>query len=320
MKWLKAGWGEDFSPVFNKKEKYRISFENMIKSSDDIVVVANRAIKKITESYPPPYTLMVSGGIDSQTMLWLWIQSKVPFNAVSFRYLNADKTGYLNDHDLVELKQFSEIHNIDVTYKDFDVIHFLENDLQQVAEKYQCTSPQICTHMKMSENIKEGTIIFSGNFASDTLHYDYTIFGLKRYADNSRRNIIPFFLLHDRELAGAVQHQKQYPRYLDRVAALLALNIPAIPQPLKLTGFEKIKDYYDDQSVRVNPREKIKYSNMPSKRVFDVLFRYRLTEKIKYQDPIIFLNPENSGNIGRESTYLDITSKSVKDAYKSNLQ
>ena len=27
-----------------------------------------------------------------------------------------------------------------------------------------------------------------------------------------------------------------------------------------------------------------------------------------------------SGNIGRESTYLDITSKSVKDAYKSNLQ
>ena len=288
MDWIKIGYGLEFSPVFAVDKKLYISFENMIKSSDDIVVVANRAIKKITESYPPPYTLMVSGGIDSQTMLWLWIQSRVPFNAVSFRYLDADKTGYLNDHDLVELRKFSEIHNIDVTYKDFDILHFLENELQQVAETYQCTSPQICTHMKMSESIKDGTIVFSGNFASDTLHYDYTIFGLKRYADLSRRNIIPFFLLHDRELAGVIQHQKKYPNYTDRVAAVLQLGIPIISQPQKQTGFEKIKEYYDDQPARVNPREKLKYSNKPSKRVFDILFRYRLTDKIKYQDQIVF--------------------------------
>ena len=81
---------------------------------------------------------------------------------------------------------------------------------------------------------------------------------------------------------------KKYPNYTDRVAAVLQLGIPIISQPQKQTGFEKIKEYYDDQPARVNPREKLKYSNKPSKRVFDILFRYRLTDKIKYQDQIVF--------------------------------
>ena len=295
MEWLKAGWGKDFSPVFNKKEKYQISFENMIKSSDNIVVVANRAIKKITESYPPPYTLMVSGGVDSQSMLWCWLWSGVAFNAVSFRYLNADKTGYLNDHDLVELKQFSEIHNIDVTYKDFDVINFLENDLQRVAETYQCTSPQICTHMKMSEDIKDGTILFSGNFGAQSM-YNYTVLGLKRYADICGRSIIPFFFLHDRELAGSMPgFDSIIFDYSFKVKSLEEAGIPVIRQADKQTGFEKIKDYYDSQSDRVSSREKIKYSNinMPSKRVFDILFRYKLTDSIKYIDYVVYSNIEN---------------------------
>ena len=200
-----------------------------------------------------------------------------------------------NEHDLEQLEQFSLKYNIPVQYKDFDPIEFVETDLYSYASKYQCTSPQICTHMKMSEEITVGTIIFSGNFSAHS-NYDYTIFGIKRYADISGRSIIPFFFLHDAELAGVINrinsqeaYSETYDSYLRKIANLRKAEIPVIPQADKYTGFEKIKEYYDKQKDRVTTHERIKFSNMPSKRIFDILFRYRLTDTIKYKDKILYI-------------------------------
>lgn len=293
MKWIKLGWGKDCSSDPAENSTFCVNLSQMIYSDKSLLEVSSECIKKITEEYPGPYYLCASGGVDSQSMIWCWLNSGVPFTVVSFQYIH-DGVLY-NEHDLEQLEQFSLKYDIPVEYKYFDPIHFVETDLYSYATKYQCTSPQICTHMKMSEEITDGTVIFSGNFSAHS-HYDYTIFGIKRYADLSGRSIIPFFFLHDAELAGVISKvdvQKAQTvvddPYQMKIETLRKAEVPVIPQPRKYTGFEKIKEYYDQQKSRITAHERIKFSNMPSKRVFDILFRYRLTDTIKYEDKILYI-------------------------------
>jgi len=293
MKWIKLGWGPECASDPTVNTTFCVNLSQMIHSDKSLLEVSTECIKKITEEYPEPYYLFASGGVDSQSMIWCWMNSGKPFTVISFKYVH-DNVVY-NEHDLEQLEQFSLKYDIPVQYKEFNPMEFFENDLYSYATKYQCTSPQICTHMRMSEEIKDGTVIFSGNFSAHA-NYDYTIFGIKRYADISGRSLIPFFFLHDAELAGVINRinsQEVYSEttdsYLRKILSLRKANIPVIPQANKYTGFEKIKEYYDKQKERVTPQERIKFSSMPSKRVFDILFRYRLTDTIKYKDIMLYI-------------------------------
>lgn len=295
MNWMRFGWGPEFVQTFDPNLPFHIDVSQIIYSNKPLLEISSRVIKEISERYPPPYNLMLSGGMDSQIMLWCWLNSGIDFNAISVKYVSKECDGILNEHDLYELELFAKQHNIDVAYKEFDVISFLENNLETYATQYQCTSPQICTHMCMGEMITDGTVIFSGNFMYD-FNYTYTILGLKRYADISKRSIIPFFLLHDPELAGALRYlnpiKKDYSlEKFDNYNKLL--GAPVVPQPKKQTGFETIKNYYDTRTDLVVPvRLRLKYANMPSKRKFDLLFRYSLMEKIKYVDEVVYIRPK----------------------------
>jgi hypothetical protein len=295
MDWIRFGWGLEFSQTFDPKIPFYVDTTNLIKSNKSLLEVSTRVIKEITEKYPPPYHLMLSGGMDSQIMLWCWLNSDISFHPVSVKYTGAPEfKQILNEHDLIELEQFATNHDIPIDYYYFDIINFLENDLKNYATKYQCTSPQICAHMCMSEELSGGTIIFSGNFARD-FNYTYTILGLKRYADTSGRSVIPFFLLHDPELAGVLpQAPGNGNNYsTKKYEAYSKLGVPVIPQPGKQTGFEVIKDYYDTRKdLVVPPKIRIKYANMLSKRKFDLLFRYMIMEKIKYVDQIAYIRPK----------------------------
>lgn len=286
------GWGKGFSSTGDEKSSFYIDYSNIKYSTKSIVDAAISAIQKITEEYPAPYYLMTSGGVDSQSMIWLWEQSGVPYEIISIKYVH-DGIVY-NLHDLENLDTFSKKHSIPVTYNYFDPIDFFENELPSYATRFRCTSPQICTHMKMSEQLLDGTVIFSGEFGPHTV-YNYTMLGLKRYVDITKRSLIPFFFLHDAELAGVVKsyyHKNTNVEsgfYNHKVASIHDAGIPVIPQAQKYTGFEKIKDYYDDQAHRVSVRDRLQYSKMPSRRVFDILFRYRLTNSIKYKDNIVYI-------------------------------
>lgn len=295
MDWVSFGWGPDLSPNFDSKKKYYIGFSKAIHSERGTREICIDAINKIYHKYPAPYTLMVSGGIDSQAMIWCWKQTQVAFNVVTIRYVDHDGT-ILNNHDISNVESISSTYKIDVQYIDFNIIEFLEKYLLEYATKYQCTSPQITTYMCMSEMIPTGTVLFSGDFLA-TAAYNYTIYGLKRYADITRRNVIPFFLLHDAELATVLTREykgnetdflRNKP-YLKKVNAMKKIGIPVIPQPRKYSGFEKVKDLYDNRYDLITPRDRLKFSNMPSKRLFDVIFRYKLTEIIKYEDEIVCL-------------------------------
>ena len=56
------------------------------------------------------------------------------------------------------------------------------------------------------------------------------------------------------------------------------LGVDLIKQPIKYTGFEKIKELFDD--VRVPAYLKIKYKNHDSRRPFDLLYRHSLYDHI----------------------------------------
>ena len=252
------------------------------------LIEAIKAVHDIVSNYPPPHTLMLSGGVDSQAMLWAWYQSGLPFEAVTFKY-----DGF-NSHDIEMIKHFIEVNHIPVNlqYKNIDVIDFLENDLSDYSNKYDCSSPQICTHMRLCEEVEMGTVIFSGNFVLGPSRngpmLSYAILGIQRFAEITKRPIIPFFFLHSKELAYSFlkyDDPQRLDAYETKVWLYQTAGFPVIKQETKYTGFERLKDLYDEENNRVTQITRLRYAGKPSTRNFDLLFRYPYEQKIN--DPRI---------------------------------
>jgi hypothetical protein len=60
-------------------------------------------------------------------------------------------------------------------------------------------------------------------------------------------------------------------------------GFPVIPQEIKLTGFEKIKDYCDVH-FPITPKERLNYMGQQSKRAFEIKFRYPWLSKVKIEE------------------------------------
>ena len=275
--WIKYGWGENFSKDRKPGDTFYIDFRNrsLPEQGSSVEDNAKITVNNIIKSYPPPYTLMCSGGADSQAMIWAWIVSGVPFNIVSIRYISEGI--FFNEHDLITLDEYAKKLNLSVDYKDFDVIDFIENNLSEYANEYDCASPQICTHMKMSELVVDGTILFSGNFLVlqdyPVATVNYVLLGLSRYSEKistPTRTIIPFFLMHNSKLGFSFPKPESYTK--DDI--YISVGIPLCHPPNKYNGFEKLKEYYDKYYHRVNYKSRLLFKNKPSRRVFDLLFRY----------------------------------------------
>lgn len=296
LNWVKMGWGISLSQTPSATIPFVMDFSTCVENDTKPFDAAINSIHRITENYPAPFTLMVSGGVDSQAMILAWLGAGVPFSLLSIRYV--DKQGeVLNEHDLVTLNAFSTQNNISVKFQDFQIIDFLENELEHYVDEYQCTSPQICTHMRMSELVDQGTVIFSGNSYTGTPNVNYTILGLWRYAVKTARNLIPFFFIHDPELVGSFQQlfrsQSSINKgYEFKCALYQQAGFDVIPQEYKMTGFESIKARYDTLPELVSSRDKLEFAKYPSRRVFDMKYRYTFTRRVKYVDDIINLPPK----------------------------
>lgn len=282
-----------------------MDFANAIHSGRPPLDITIDAIKRITEKYPPPYNLFVSGGVDSQAMVWAWLQYGVPFNVISFQYV--DNAGVvINDADLRNMTVFAQTYGITVDYRQLNIFEFLDTDLEEYVTTYQCTSPQICAHMKMADLINDGTMIYSGNFISkDCIPLNYTIWGLARFAQQSNLSVIPFFFMHDPELATAfmpISHLSPTANqaYIDKCEVYQRSGFPVIPQGNKMTGFEGVKEYYDRFPKSVAVATRLRYASQPSKRVFDLLYRYKWLKYVKYVDAITVINLNGSAPINNQ--------------------
>lgn len=261
-------------------------------------------IEHIVKNYPAPYTLYLSGGVDSQAMLYAWHKSGVPYKTFSAVYNES-----LNEHDLCTLREFSAQHNITIDYHDFDLKSFLENEHDYYANEYYCGSPQITTFMKLADLTQNGTVIFSGQFIMKERNLgllgipDRNNWSLYNYGVKSGKNIVPYFFLETCELAYAFDTTLPEIRevhidgaYTDKVAAYQHYGFPVIGQldnltgytekKSKLNGFEKIKIMYDtDPPRQPTPQDRVsRIIGQISNRNFDLLYRNKYEAKFfKYK-------------------------------------
>ncbi len=248
-------------------------------TKDDIIVSSpiiesHKAIQKITETHKGPYTLLASGGVDSQAMLYAWKTSGIAFSVVHYSYGN-------NTEDGNTLKEFCSIHNIEYEIRYFDVEKFIKSvEYVEMAKKYDCASPHILTYMKLV-SMHDETCIMAGNYLHKyTGSLNYTILGLDRYRQISKENFVPFFLCCTPELAYSFTQYydnityKITDGYYRKVLAYQLSEFPIISQSSKLSGFEAFKDKYDTR--KIDSRIRLKWAGMPSKRQFDIIYRYGL--------------------------------------------
>lgn len=276
---------------------YKIT-ENILDFRSDLndicgLKAAKKAILNIQKNYPPPYHIMLSGGVDSQAMLYSWKLFGSNFIPYSVIY---DKNLFFNNHDLKTLNEFSKINNIEITYYEFDILNFYKNNYHNVALEFECSSPQIATYIEMTKNLP-GTVIFSGTWLSKPKFlYNRVQHSLTLYS--RKRNCIPFFFLSDPDLAySGIKLNLNLKRgttdevYIDKVEGYHKAGFPVIPQEKKFTGFEKIKDYYDDNFWnQATPKMRLTYNYKPSQRTFDILLRYPYEDKFPEIDYKFLLN------------------------------
>lgn len=264
---------------------------------------ALETIDQITQKYPPPYILYVSGGADSQAMLYAWKISGKEFIAKSAVYNEG-----LNQHDLCTLREFCAFNNIKVNYFDFDVINFLFNEHDTFARSYYSGSPHFTTYMKLVDMQEEGTAIMSGNFFLNGLDDNISniptknVLSLYFYSFLTQKNFIPLFFIENKNLAFSFTLNSNTKNFIEnfnntefkskqilekglydlKTLYYQTYGFPVISQESKYTGFEKVKDYFDhNYSHLVSKKDRIFRTSMQkSNRVFDLLFRNKYEARL----------------------------------------
>ena len=271
---------------FDKRE-FTIDFRHRRPCDLTVRQAVDNYIDRIVDLYPPPYTIFASGGVDSQATILAWLQSGKKFDIVSIRYEND-----FNYHDIKYLEQFSKRHGVEINYLDFCVTEFLETQLKDYVYTYNCTSPQICTHMAFSELVPEGTVIFSGMMIIGSPMYGSEfvpeLLGLYNYKKIKRNALIPLFFMEDQDVVSAfLNMQERFPKrggepYGYKIEYYKQAGYDIIKQEERYTGFEKIKEFYKTKPWLATPMEKMRWSGMPSKWTFDLAFRYKWYDDLGY--------------------------------------
>ena len=309
IQWLKFDWNGN-ADLWGYKENlaFRVDARNIVKTYKPALEESLNLIYKIRDTLPPPYYLMLSGGTDSQAMLYAWHKSGIPYIPVSFRY-----NKYYNTHDLNNLYTYSKNLGVEVKFIDIDYFKFLENDLIKYATDYVCNSPQITFHMKFVEHINDGTCIFSGNpmdvFLAppeERLEFfetplTYTVLGLERFRQRTGRSLVPYFFQSCPKLAYSFgisfyNSKNIVAKYRLRDNALKFLAYIdsgfKVVSTAKFSGFEKFKYFFDNKPVSFSFQDKLFFSKFPSPRTFDLLFRYPLYKINKYSNNAKWLYPD----------------------------
>lgn len=265
----------DWIDVNHKDEKdYYLEIPIVRHCDRDSLTQAHKAIDHITQNYPAPYVLYLSGGVDSQAMLWAWHTSGRDFLPVSWVY-NRD----MNAHDLnCGMPALAGKCGVKIEYRDIDILEFYNNDYKKYRETYRCGSPQICAYMYMADQQHEGTVIFSGSLDGPDKFYTKNEWDLYHYAIKSKKNLVPFFFSETQSLHCTV---KQLGK--DKSEKYQSNGYPVRSQKTKLngrafgrfSGFEKIKDFYDQSmSHLITPKLKLtRQYKQNSARAYDVLLR-----------------------------------------------
>lgn len=257
---------------------------------------AHRTIKHIQENYPAPYVLYLSGGIDSQAMLWAWHTSGAKYQAVSYVY-----NGGLNLHDLDRgMPVFAKDHKIHIERRDIDLMEFYATQYPKYAERYRCGSPHIAAYMYMSDQQTNGTVIFSGSGTlTDNSFYTPNEWRLYHYGHVSGRSIVPAFFSETQDLHyGFLQHVVPGD---SKITVYHKAGFPVVQQrpgntnsEQRYSGFEGIRDRYEQRFEKnFTIEEKLRrLSDHGSNWNFDILLRNPWEWRFRHDKYLIeFVDP-----------------------------
>jgi len=215
--------------------------------------------------------LCFSGGIDSQAMLHCFAEADLEAHVIIFTF----KDG-LNAHDVDHAKSYC--HTFDIPYREieFDIISFLARDNMQVGHHYGGLSPQFNTHFRFVEILTHmgytGVCFGGGAPAREG----------GEYGSNLEKNEMHWVKCHDKfqiamqgsflsfspELALALAvstpesgmmltedhadwetyKKVRHAKYEQKVIGYKRMGFDIMQQPTKYTGFEKVKEYFEEQS------------------------------------------------------------------------
>lgn len=260
--------------------------ERPLESGLQEAIRAAKLIYNEAHSIGQDVVLCLSGGVDSEAMLWSFIAAEVNFKCIFMRFEND-----LNDYDLVDNVELCKKLGVEFSYYDVNIRDFYESEkYYQYGQKYRCQSPQLAAHLHLINAIK-GYPVLAGNpleiYAIDKnivhnipgdLHCTY----LRFFVQNNRAGA-PYFFLYTPELCYSFLHGEimQELLYFARLGADVnffyelkcliyrdaGFNIK--PRSDKFTGFEKLRKLYD------------KLDNSTHGQAFDLRFRA----------PLVQLNP-----------------------------
>lgn len=114
--------------------------------------------RNIRDIIDGPLDLMFSGGIDSEVVLRVYRDLKIPINVFIFKY--EDMLNYREfDH---AIKVCTDL-NVKHTVIDFNVKRFFENDAYDIWSKCKTNSSSWLPHMKLTEYLDNTPIVGSGD-------------------------------------------------------------------------------------------------------------------------------------------------------------
>jgi hypothetical protein len=132
-----------------------------------------RAARLISAKHKAP-TLLLSGGVDSEMVLLSFYLQKLPLKVVIVDYDG------MNEHDIRGARELCQKLGVSYQVKEFNLFAFWENDMESLAKKVHCTSPQVAALCQIVSEIDGYVIVGDG---------DSSIKGLdKRFFESKSEN------------------------------------------------------------------------------------------------------------------------------------
>jgi hypothetical protein len=256
--WLKAGFGRDLSaaptsglPFF---WDYRTDFTRPIQSPFEEAVLA---VQKIAQERPGPYTVLLSGGVDSQAVLLAFQAAGVPFQVITFLY-----DGGRNHYDIETAIRLCSRQSIPINFHDVDLTEFHQSgEMAILASRYNTDSPHmICQLHGLLTCEQSGTFIMAGNpvlprgSGKNTVYRGVTPWRLT--APCQMPNVVGLFHSYTRELhyswqamsiddlfdgAPRIPDSDPVASYAVKIELYRRGGFDIIPQDKKTHGFEWLK-------------------------------------------------------------------------------
>lgn len=240
-----------------------IILKGKIDNSKSFIELCIEQLQKVPDNSFVP----MSGGIDSEVVAQCFLKAKKPFQPVIMRYILNSQ--YMNSHDYSHAVQFCNKHKLKIKYVDLHLESFFKNRLQNYSYNYFCNSPQLACHLWLIRQLKPFYVM--GGDLAKMINNTLTCPPLKYFSYYyANSNGIPnlFWYTPSIIIEGSKHNEMStFGNYEQKIKSYESLGFTFDSNRIeKLTGFEKVKQWYDEQ-----------YSGY---RVFDSLYRNPLEQAI----------------------------------------